>query len=123
MISTMLMLACTSCMAFNAQQKKIVEMIGKVNDYWQSHHKPETRAFWDNAAYHTLSRSFRRGGEGPVPHTSQHAVRRFVGFFSGLPGTPHVPPLFFLPCCWSCLFSRDVSFLYLLRAFLLTDID
>ena len=53
MISTMLMLACTSCMAFNAQQKKIVEMIGKVNDYWQSHHKPETRAFWDNAAYHT----------------------------------------------------------------------
>ncbi|WP_018462596.1 glycoside hydrolase family 88 protein [Segatella paludivivens] len=53
MISTMLMLACTSCLAFNAQQKKIVEMIGKVNDYWQSHHKPETRAFWDNAAYHT----------------------------------------------------------------------
>ena len=52
-ISTILMFACTSLMAFNAQQHKIVEMIGLVNDYWQTHHKAETNAFWDNAAYHT----------------------------------------------------------------------
>ena len=31
-ISTILMFACTSLMAFNAQQHKIVEMIGLVND-------------------------------------------------------------------------------------------
>ena len=29
------------------------EIIAKVNDYWQSTHKPQVRAFWDEAAYHT----------------------------------------------------------------------
>ncbi len=30
-----------------------IEMITKVNDYWQQHHKPQVRSFWDEAAYHT----------------------------------------------------------------------
>ena len=31
----------------------MVELITKVNNYWQANNKPEVRAFWDNAAYHT----------------------------------------------------------------------
>ena len=30
-----------------------IEIIKKVNDHWQLTHAPETRAFWDEAAYHT----------------------------------------------------------------------
>ncbi len=30
-----------------------IEIITKVNDYWQQHHKPQVRSFWDEAAYHT----------------------------------------------------------------------
>ena len=30
-----------------------VEIITKVNDYWQQKHKAEVRSFWDEAAYHT----------------------------------------------------------------------
>ncbi len=34
-------------------QLSTIEMIVKVNDYWQQHHKPQVRSFWDEAAYHT----------------------------------------------------------------------
>ena len=30
-----------------------IEMITRVNDYWQQNHRPQVRAFWDEAAYHT----------------------------------------------------------------------
>ncbi len=30
-----------------------VEIITKVNDYWQKNHSPKVRSFWDEAAYHT----------------------------------------------------------------------
>ena len=30
-----------------------IEIITKVNDYWQAHHSPLVRSFWDEAAYHT----------------------------------------------------------------------
>lgn len=33
--------------------KDIINIICKVNDYWQSNNKLQVRAFWDNAAYHT----------------------------------------------------------------------
>ena len=33
--------------------EQVVELITKVNNYWQTNNKPEVRAFWDNAAYHT----------------------------------------------------------------------
>ena len=32
---------------------QVVALITKVNNYWQANNKPEGRAFWDNAAYHT----------------------------------------------------------------------
>ncbi len=35
------------------KQLSTIEMITKVNDYWQQHHKPQVRSFWDEAAYHT----------------------------------------------------------------------
>jgi unsaturated rhamnogalacturonyl hydrolase len=31
----------------------VLEIIKKVNNYWQSKNAPTVRAFWDNAAYHT----------------------------------------------------------------------
>lgn len=34
-------------------QLSTIEMIVKVNDYWQQHHRPQVRSFWDEAAYHT----------------------------------------------------------------------
>lgn len=33
--------------------EQVVELITKVNNYWQANNKPEVRASWDNAAYHT----------------------------------------------------------------------
>jgi unsaturated rhamnogalacturonyl hydrolase len=35
------------------KKKQVYKTIQKVNDYWQMSHKPEVRAFWDEAAYHT----------------------------------------------------------------------
>ena len=32
---------------------EVKDVIKKVNTYWQTNNKPEVRAFWDNAAYHT----------------------------------------------------------------------
>lgn len=32
---------------------QVADVIATVNNYWQQHHAPETRSFWDNAAYHT----------------------------------------------------------------------
>lgn len=32
---------------------KVREIITRVNNHWQNANSPETRAFWDNAAYHT----------------------------------------------------------------------
>lgn len=37
----------------NKEAQQVRELIEKVNNYWQQNNKPETRAFWDNAAYHT----------------------------------------------------------------------
>ena len=30
--------------------EQVVELITKVNNYWQINNKPEVRSFWDNAA-------------------------------------------------------------------------
>ena len=30
-----------------------IDIITRVNDYWQQHHSPNVRSFWDEAAYHT----------------------------------------------------------------------
>ncbi len=59
---TLLFLALALCFTAEAARKKkreaakplsTIEMITKVNDYWQQHHSPLERSFWDVAAYHT----------------------------------------------------------------------
>ncbi len=58
---TLLLMALAVCFTTDAKRKKkvepkpltTVEIITKVNDYWQQNHKPEVRSFWDEAAYHT----------------------------------------------------------------------
>lgn len=37
----------------SASKEEVLEMVNRANTYWQSNHKPEVRAFWDHAAYHT----------------------------------------------------------------------
>jgi rhamnogalacturonyl hydrolase YesR len=39
--------------ASQPQGLSTIEIITKVNDHWQQTHSPKTRAFWDEAAYHT----------------------------------------------------------------------
>lgn len=36
-----------------SESAEVLQMIEKVNDYWQANNTPLTRAFWDNAAYYT----------------------------------------------------------------------
>lgn len=51
-----LFLTCTvgaSCVEKNADSsKEVIDIIYKVNGYWQANHPEHGRAFWDNAAYH-----------------------------------------------------------------------
>ena len=43
-----------TCAANDMKEAQNVRaLIARVNNYWQSQHAPESRAFWDNAAYHT----------------------------------------------------------------------
>jgi len=50
---TCFLLLC-SCNSNTSKEKdQILEIIQKVNGYWQANHKPQVRAFWDEAAYHT----------------------------------------------------------------------
>lgn len=37
----------------SSEAKKTLQLIDKVNTYWQSHNRAECRGFWDNAAYFT----------------------------------------------------------------------
>ena len=58
---TFLLIALAVCFTADAKKKKrvetkplpTIEIITKVNDYWQQHHSPLVRSFWDEAAYHT----------------------------------------------------------------------
>ncbi|MFL5772810.1 MAG: glycoside hydrolase family 88 protein [Flavisolibacter sp.] len=49
--------ACTSHKklqrSIGSSKEQVVEMINKVNSNWQAAYRPEARAFWDVAAYHT----------------------------------------------------------------------
>ena len=48
----LLLLITASCFA-SGKSDKVIKIINQVNTYWQDNNKAETRAFWDNAAYHT----------------------------------------------------------------------
>ena len=36
-----------------AKPEEVIEIINRVNNYWQETHPQHGRSFWDNAAYHT----------------------------------------------------------------------
>ena len=46
--------------SFGQKLKKevVLSQLKSANQYWQSHHKPEVWAFWDQAAYHTGNMEF-----------------------------------------------------------------
>jgi unsaturated rhamnogalacturonyl hydrolase len=39
--------------SITTNQEDVLNIIHKVNSYWQQNHSPKQRAFWDEAAYHT----------------------------------------------------------------------
>ena len=43
----------SACASPKDEAKEIVDIIHKVNGYWQTNHPEHGRSFWDNAAYHT----------------------------------------------------------------------
>ena len=61
LITLATMLLCLFSVQVHAKKKQVavkhvpttIEMITMVNDHWQQTHRPEVRAFWDEAAYHT----------------------------------------------------------------------
>lgn len=57
------------------EAKNVREIIRKINDSWQAAHSPETRAFWDDAAYHTgnMEAYFLTGNEAWLAYSQQWA--------------------------------------------------
>ncbi|WP_290797565.1 glycoside hydrolase family 88 protein [Flavihumibacter sp. UBA7668] len=55
LIFSILLNACSSSKKIGSSvvEKQVLEIIHKVNSYWQSNHPPQQWAFWDIAAYHT----------------------------------------------------------------------
>lgn len=52
-LSGVLILLNSPAFAVHSPGSKVIEIIQKVNDYWQSRNSPDVSAFWDNAVYHT----------------------------------------------------------------------
>ncbi|KIA96877.1 glycosyl hydrolase family 88 [Pedobacter kyungheensis] len=48
-----LCLALLSMTAYAQSKADVLDKINLANQYWQTNNKPEVRAFWDHAAYHT----------------------------------------------------------------------
>ncbi|TDQ08909.1 glycoside hydrolase family 88/105 protein [Pedobacter metabolipauper] len=48
-----LLLAVTMLQVSAQDKTSVLKLIDKANGYWQQKNKPEVRAFWDEAAYHT----------------------------------------------------------------------
>ena len=47
-------MVCASCADKKTDSsEEVIEIIHKVNGYWQTNHPEHGRSFWDNAAYHT----------------------------------------------------------------------
>ena len=47
------LIGASSCAAPQDEAKEVVDIIYKVNNYWQEQNPKHGRSFWDNAAYHT----------------------------------------------------------------------
>ncbi len=55
-IGLLLMAACSTLKqqsSITTSKKDVLQIINKVNGYWQANNPPEARPFWDVAAYHT----------------------------------------------------------------------
>lgn len=52
-LNLLLLFVYTYASAQLPDQKEVLAIINKANTYWQTNNKPEVRAFWDHAAYHT----------------------------------------------------------------------
>ncbi len=52
-LSALLPLGGTRAEANTEQSQHVLDLIIKVNNYWQANNTPYVRAFWDHAAYHT----------------------------------------------------------------------
>lgn len=50
---TCFFLLCSCTSNTSKEKEQLLEVIHKVNGYWQANHKPQVRSFWDEAAYHT----------------------------------------------------------------------
>ena len=53
LLSACIIIAATVAHARQWTPDEVKDVIRRVNTYWQTNNKPEVRAFWDNAAYHT----------------------------------------------------------------------
>jgi unsaturated rhamnogalacturonyl hydrolase len=57
MVGAVCLVACSaqkkSISSLETTKSDVLQIINQVNGYWQLSHKPEERAFWDVAAYHT----------------------------------------------------------------------
>lgn len=49
----MLLFLLEGCMHTAPNRDEVLGIIDRVNTYWQENNAPESRPFWDNAAYHT----------------------------------------------------------------------
>lgn len=52
-VFTALCLALLSITAYAQSKADVLDKINLANQYWQTNNKPQVRAFWDHAAYHT----------------------------------------------------------------------
>ena len=54
---------------------EVVDIIHKVNGYWQTNHPEHGRSFWDNAAYHTGNMEAQKDGRNIM---SGKALNRII---------------------------------------------
>ena len=52
LLSLFLAAALMPAAAINWTSRQVADVVFRVNRYWQQHHAPETRSFWDPAVYH-----------------------------------------------------------------------
>lgn len=75
----LLLLACTGqkkSLQIETSKEDVLNLINKVNQYWQAANPPQARAFWDVAAYHTgnMEAYFVTGNEAYRNYSEEWAV-------------------------------------------------
>ena len=70
------------CKNDTQNRAEVLDIIHRVNTYWQENNTPEVRPFWDNAAYHTgnMEVYFLTGNEEQLEYTKRWAEHnRYYG--------------------------------------------